>query len=106
MDGEQIMSRNPLQLLEPWLGRHRRELDSLGMRAEITWGPVDRNPAAAWLDFNSNEISSRLIVWSNGSAELVIGNATNKEVLLEEHREISTEIGLDNVLETIEAITK
>lgn len=89
--------------LGQWLERHAPGLEALGLKTELSWGPVDRDPAAAWIDFESSERSARLMLWSNGEADLMIGDLVKKEVLLEEHREISTEVGLDDAEATIRA---
>jgi hypothetical protein len=43
------------------------------------------------------------MIWSNGDADLMIGDLAKRQVLLEEHREISTELGLDDAGETVKA---
>lgn len=102
MGSEQDLKSLPLNLLEGWLFSRRQEIQELGLDASITWGPTDRIPAAAWLDFRNDTISSRLTVWAGGNAEFVIGDLGSKEVLIEEHRDIMTELGLDDVLRSIE----
>jgi hypothetical protein len=44
-----------------------------------------------------------LIVWASGDAYLMIGNFAKKEVLLEEHRQITGEIGFDDAEATVRA---
>jgi hypothetical protein len=95
------MNNNPLDILENWFEHRKPALESVGISASITWGPRDRNPASAWVDFESATRSARLIVWSNGGAELVIGDLPQKEVLLEEHRDVWTEVGLNDAAETV-----
>jgi uncharacterized protein (DUF1684 family) len=97
------MKAPPLHLLESWLTRLEPEFDAIGMSVSITWGPPNRLPAAAWIDFESGKITSRLTIWSGGNAELVIGDMERKEVLLEEHRELMTEVGLDDAFESIKS---
>jgi hypothetical protein len=79
------------------------EFEVVNINVSIEWGPSDRNPASAWLDFESSEKSARLMLWSNGEADLMIGDLTKQQILLEEHREISTELGLDDAGETVKA---
>ena len=90
------MTEGLLGVLERWLNRRQPELEALGLTVAITWGPSDRNPASAWLDLSSTEKSARLIVWSDGHAELTVGDYVKGEVLVDEHREISSEVGLDD----------
>lgn len=92
-----------LELLDRWLQHRRPVFEAMGLKVSVTWGPTDRNPASAWLDLESTERSARLILWSNGEADLMIGDFVKGEVLLEEHREISSQIGLDDAEETIKA---
>jgi hypothetical protein len=97
------MTTSPLDLLNEWLDRRLPEFEVLNIDVSITWGPSDRNPSSAWLDFKSSEKSARLMLWSNGEADLMIGDLAGQRVLLEEHREISTEVGLDDAGETVKA---
>jgi hypothetical protein len=87
--------------LAQWLDRRTPTLEGLGLKVRLTWGPCHRDPAAAWLDIESATRSARLMLWSNGEADLVIGDFVKKEVLLEEHREIATEVGLEDAEATI-----
>ena len=88
-------------MLDQWLRLHRPALEALDLKASITLGPSDRDKTAALLDIESSKGSSRLRLWSSGEAELVIFDFMTKEVVLEEHREISTHLGLDEVLENV-----
>lgn len=90
-----------LDLITPWLQSRQADLAAKGIKVSLTWGPSERRPASAWLDFETGSHSARLIMWSNGLADLTVGNLTTSEVLLEEHREISSRLGLDDAAETI-----
>lgn len=103
VDNEQTMS-NALDLIAPWLQGRGPAFDARGIQVSLTWGPSEWNPASAWLDFETGSSSARLILWSNGLAELTVGNLSRKEVLLEEHREITSNLGLDDAAETIFAL--
>lgn len=95
------MTGDLLEVLDRWLSRRRPELEALGLTVSITWGPSDRYPASAWLDLASVEKSARLIVWSDGQAELTVGDFVKGDVLVDEHREISGEVGLDDAEATV-----
>ena len=90
-------------MLESWANRRQPALEAAGIRVRVTRGPVDRTPAAMWVDFESKRMSARLILWSDGQAELTIGDLAQRDVVLDEHREISSDIGLDDVEATITA---
>jgi hypothetical protein len=94
---------NPLDALQPWLIRRTPEMEAAGMKLSTTWGPEDRDPRSVWVDFESTSRSARLILWSNGEADLMVGDLDLGEVLLEEHREITSPIGLDDVGATVKA---
>jgi hypothetical protein len=89
------MINNVLEILDDWFRRRLPALEKLGLKISITWGPRDRRPVSAWLDFESAERSARLILWADGQAELSVGDFVKNEILLNEHREISSEVGLD-----------
>lgn len=85
-----------LDTLERWVEDRRQLLASKGIAVSTTRGPADRNPAAVWVDFESATKAARLTVWSDGQADLVILDHENGRDLLEEHREITGSVGLDN----------
>lgn len=97
------MTGSALTLLAGWLEVRQPELEALGISVAPTWGPTDRDPASAWVDFGTSEKSARLILWDNGLADLTVGDFVKGEVLLEEHREITTAVGLDDVEATVRA---
>jgi hypothetical protein len=101
--GQQAMTTSPLELLNDWFERRLPEFEIANIDASIAWGPSGRNPLSAWLDFKSSEKSARLMLWSNGEADLMIGDLVGQRILLEEHREITTELGLDDAGETVKA---
>jgi uncharacterized protein (DUF1684 family) len=92
-----------LDSLRVWLEEQTPELEAAGMNLSVTWGTEDRTPRAAWVDFESPPRTARLVLWSNGDADLMIGDIEAGEVLLEEHREITGSVGLDDVGETVRA---
>jgi hypothetical protein len=103
MAGEQAVSEDVLEILRGWLDRRQDALASLGVAVSTTWGPSDRDPASAWVDFATSDKSARLIVWSNGLADLTVGDFVKGEVLLEEHREILSDVGFDDAEATVRA---
>lgn len=45
------------------------------IRWQLTFGP-ERDKSAAWVDCETGDLASQLIVWTSGEAELVAGNLT------------------------------
>jgi hypothetical protein len=95
------VTRDVLEILARWLPEQEPALERRGLSMSVTWGPRDRSPASAWVDFESGGRSARLVLWSNGLANLSVGDDTTKEILLDEHREITNEVGLDEVERTV-----
>ncbi len=95
------MTEHVLELLDSWLQKRRPTLEGKGLQVSITWGPSDRDPAGAWVDFESTKRSARLTVWANGLADLSVGDYVTNEILVDEHREITSEIGLEEVESTV-----
>jgi hypothetical protein len=101
MDCEQAVTRDVLEILAVWLSEHEPAFERRGLTVKVTWGPRDRTPASALVDFESTRRSARLVLWSNGLADLSVGDDITKEILLDEHREITSEVGLDDVEATV-----
>jgi hypothetical protein len=93
---DQAMSTRILDMLERWAEGRGQPLASRGITVSITRGPADRSPAAAWVDFESATKAARLTVWNDGQADLAILDHQNGKELLEEHREITSTVGLDD----------
>jgi hypothetical protein len=49
------------------------------------------------VDFESATRAARLIVWADGQADLAVLDREKGEELLNEHREITSTVGLDDV---------
>lgn len=104
-DGPFMSDENPLRILEQWFEERRPVLELLGVDATFTPGSPERDKRAAWVDFSSPLGASRLILWESGEADLGIGIYTpgGFEEVLEEHREITSTVGLDDVEMTVKA---
>lgn len=65
--------------------------------------PSDDGPRrGARLDAVSKRGLAQLMLWETGELDLVIGDAYSGEILLDEHREVFSEIGIQDALATIE----
>ena len=101
LSGASASPGSALTLLASWLDRRQPAFEALGITVVTTWGPQDRAPASAWVDFGTSEKPARLIIWDTGLADLTVGDFVKGEVLLEEHREITSAVGLDDVEATV-----
>jgi hypothetical protein len=86
-----------LEILNLWVEARSQHLAAKGISVVLTRGPVDRTPSAAWVDFESATRAARLIVWADGQADLAVLDCEKGQELLDEHREITGQIGLDDV---------
>ena len=91
------MNTGILDMLESWAQTRRQSLAAKGIRVSTSRGPADRAPAAAWADFESSTKAARLTVWADGQADLAVLDFQEGRELVNEHREITTTVGLDDV---------
>src|ERR1700722_6956045 len=90
------MNTNILETMERWGEARRPHLAARGVSVSSTRGPAGRTPPSAWVDFESARRAARLIVWADGQADLSVLDYENGRGLLEEHREITSTVGLDD----------
>jgi hypothetical protein len=90
-----------LETLDRWVTARHEPLTARGIKVSITFGPADRTPQAAWVDFESTTRAARLILWADGQADLGVLDFEKGQDLLDEHREITDTMGLDDVELTI-----
>jgi hypothetical protein len=95
------MTEEVLGLLARWLETNRAAFESAGVGLSVTVGPADHRPSAEWVDFETAQRSARLIVWSSGEAQLTMGDLATQEVVLDEPRDITGDIGLEDVRRTL-----
>lgn len=86
--------------LQGWYAKHEEELASRGYHAELAVSPVDRLKGSAAVTIASAARIGQLTVWDTGEAALNLGDAVSGEVR-EEHREITSGIGLDDTASTL-----
>jgi hypothetical protein len=55
------------------------------------------------LDATPTKAFAQLVLWETGELDLVIADPTTGDVLINEHREVSSEVGIADALSTIEA---
>jgi hypothetical protein len=91
------MSENILIILNDWFERKVNVFTDRSITATLTKGPGDRNPQSAWVDFITDTHSARIMVWSDGQADIMMGNLVSQVVILDEHRTIITDQDLDRI---------
>jgi hypothetical protein len=93
-----------LDTLDRWVTARSEPLASKGIKIALTRGPADRTPAAAWVDFESATRAARLTVWADGQADLAVLDFEQGREILDEHREITGVVGLDDAELTVLAL--
>jgi hypothetical protein len=88
--------------LQAWFASNKVVLANSGYQVEFTESPPHRAKSSASIAIASVRRIGQLTVWSTGEAELSMGDAGSGTVA-EEHREITSKIGLQDATETLVA---
>lgn len=88
--------------LQAWFAGRKGELADSGYQVEFTESPPDRDKSSVSITVASARRIGQLTVWSTGEADLSLGDA-DSGMVTEEHREITSEIGLEDATETLVA---
>jgi hypothetical protein len=91
-----------LRELEAWFADRKAALVDSGYVAEFAASPSDRENPSVTIAIASTRRVAQLTVWLTGEAELSMGDAASGTVA-EEHKEITSEIGLRDAAETLVA---
>ena len=86
--------------LRTWFATHEASLTADGFHMEFSEGPSDRAKLSASVIITSAQRIGQLVIWETGEAELSMGDIASTAVL-QEHREITSEIGLHDATETL-----
>lgn len=89
-----------LSELQAWFASRKTALIDSGYLAEFAESPPNREKPSATITIASTRRIGQLTVWSTGEAELSMGDAGSGTVA-EEHREITSKIGLHDATETL-----
>jgi hypothetical protein len=101
--GDEITRRaSVLTDLRAWFDARHTSLLGDGYQAEFTASPSDRDKQSASVTLTSAERIGQLVIWDTGEAELSMADAASATVT-EEHREITSGIGLRDATETLVA---
>lgn len=91
-----------VEALRAWFASHKAELADNGYQTDLTDSPADRAKQSASVTIASSQRIGQLVVWDTGEAELSLGDAASG-VVREEHREVTSTIGLQGAIETLMA---
>jgi hypothetical protein len=92
--------RDVISDLRAWFEDRREALTDLGFKADFEDSPSDRAKRSAALTVASSRRIGPLVVWETGEAELSLGDVGTNDVV-EEHREITSQIGIRDATETL-----
>lgn len=91
-----------LDELQAWFINCKPALVDSGYQVELAKSPPNRDKSSVSITISSARRIGQLTVWSTGEAELSMGDARSGMVS-EEHREITSKIGLQDATETLVA---
>jgi hypothetical protein len=86
--------------LQIWFAKCKAALLGDGYKVELAKSPPDRGKPSVSITIASAHRIGELTVWSNGEAELGMGDV-DSGMVSEEHREITSTIGLQDATETL-----
>ena len=79
----------------------KTDLAASGILLELTDSDDGREKVASRWDATSRRALAQLVLWNTGEAALVIADLESGEVVVNEHREITSAVGLADAIETI-----
>jgi hypothetical protein len=79
----------------------KTDLAANGVLLELTDSDDGREKVAARWDASSPRALAQLVLWNTGEAELLIADLESGEVVVNEHRQITSTVGLADAIETI-----
>jgi hypothetical protein len=89
-----------LDELQIWFAKCKAALLGNGCQVELAKSPPDRGKPSVSITIASARWIGQLTVWSTGEAELGMGDA-DSGMVSEEHREITSTIGLQDATEIL-----
>lgn len=92
--------RDVLTDLRKWFDDRTAGLADLGFQTEFSESPPDRVKRSVSVMIASSSKIGQLILWDSGESELLLGDVGSGEVM-EEHREITSHIGLQDATQTL-----
>jgi hypothetical protein len=80
----------------------RDRLARVGVTLELSRSDEPPKPGVR-LDATSATALAQLMLWQTGELDLVIADISTGDVVLNEHRDVSSDVGIADALRTIEA---
>lgn len=84
-----------------------RELDrfaAAGIAIAVYRPPEGLPVSSLRVDAESTRALAQMVLYDTGELDLVVGNVNNGEVLLDEHRVVTSELGIADAIETLFAL--
>jgi hypothetical protein len=81
----------------------RERFAQRGIRLELQIPREPGDKTGVRLDASSARGLAQLLLWDTGELDLTIGDADTGDILLSEHREVTSKLGISDALNTIEA---
>jgi hypothetical protein len=89
-----------LNQLRVWFEERSPVFARSGYHAEFSESPSDRGKLSASVTVASSRRIGQLVIWDSGEADLSMGDVGSATVV-QEHREITSQIGLRDATETL-----
>jgi hypothetical protein len=81
----------------------RERFAKRGIRLDLQTPSEPGEKTGVRLDAWSGRGLAQLLLWDTGELDLTVGDANTGDILLNEHREVTSQLGISDALETIEA---
>jgi len=83
--------------------RERQRLAGLGIEIQLHRPSEPTPKAGIRLDATSAVGLAQLVLWDTGELDLVVADSRTGAIILNEHRDVSSELGIFDAIDTIEA---
>jgi len=81
----------------------RKRFAKRGIRLDLQIPSEPGETTGVRLDASSGRGLAQLLLWDTGELDLTVGEASTGDILLDEHREVTSRLGISDALDTIEA---
>ena len=81
----------------------RERFAKRGIRLDLQTPSEPAKKTGVRLDAWSGRGLAQLLLWDTGELDLTVGDANTGDILLNEHREVTSQLGISDALDTIEA---
>ena len=89
-------------LVSRWIDDNEQALEESGVSLSRSSSAPGHNPSSVILDFETARANGRVVIWSDGQAQLNAGSTTDNEILLDEHRaDVNTPSAVDAALQHV-----